>query len=123
MLLYCGIYLWYFHVILSGESRIDQLYPENESYSCHFPSLELACYFETPPVPVNIWWPIPGKGIFNIGANETGHMTDNSTVAIGKSTLKVSNSSVLRGNYTCIAVYGDGTNEESVPRPVPPVEG
>ena len=50
-------------------------------------------------------------------------MIDNSMVATGKSTLKVSNSSVLRGNYTCIVIYGNGTQQTSEPRPVPPVEG
>ena len=122
-LLYCEIYLWYFNTIFSGEIRIDQVYPENESYSCHFPSIELACYFETPPVPSTVWWSIPDEFNFNIGDEEEGHMIDNSTVATGKSTLKVSNSSFLRANYACIVIYGNGTQQKSEPRPVPPVEG
>ena len=48
-------------------------------------------------------------------------MIDNSMVAFGKSTLKVSNSSVLRGNYTCIVHYENGSQQEN--KTVPPVEG
>ena len=123
MLLYCEIYLWYFHTIFSGEIRIDQVYPENESYSCHFPSLELACCFETPPVPSTVWWSIPDEEVINIETDDRveGHMMDNSMVAFGKSTLKVSNSSVLRGNYTCIVHYENGSQQEN--KTVPPVEG
>ena len=117
------IHLWYFHIIFSGESRIDQVYPKNESYCCHCPSLELACYFKTPPVPLYIWWSIPDEDIVNIADTLEGHTIDNSTVATGKSTLKVSNSSFLREDYACVAIYENGTQEKSVPRPVPPVAG
>ena len=125
-LLYCEVHLWYFHIIFSdAEGWIDQLYPKNESYCCHCPSLELVCCFELPPVPLHIWWSIPDEDIVNIADDDKveGHMIDNSTVAAGKSTLKVSNSTFLRANYECIAIYGNGAQNKSEPRPVPPVEG
>ena len=120
---YCEILPLVLSYHTGNEINIEQTFPKNSTYCCHCPSLELTCSFETPPFPLYIWWSVPSEDIPNIGDRLEGHVIDNSSVVNGMSTLKVSNSSFLREDYACVAIYENGSNNYSRPRPVPQVEG
>ena len=91
---------------LGTDVRLEQVFPNNDSYSCPCPSLTLRCKFPMGATPV-LW----SFGGHIITSPIPGHVINNSMVDQGMSFLYVNHSMHLKANYRCHATFHDGSRD------------
>lgn len=102
---------------LGTDVRLQQVFPNDDSYSCPCPSLMLKCNFSVGAT--SALWSFGGNIITSPIA---GHVINNSMVDQGVSFLYVDHSSYLKTNYRCHASFSDGLRE-SLPMTSPQPAG
>ena len=113
-------------VISHAVSTVEQMFPMNDSYSCHSPNIKLKCNFSVNPFTATWSVLVNGRDPELVTPSTPGHTVDASAMQSGTIYLEIHSTVYSEGNsYSCTAVYLDRDQDTEVSDvfPIPIVEG